>query len=127
MGSPIVHFEVIGSDGERLKSYYSELFGWELQDFGGPMNYATVDREGNTAADGAGIGGGIGGSSELEPENGHATFYVEVRDIRSAIDKAEELGGKRVMGPEEVPGQGIEIALVNDPEGHVVGMVESKP
>jgi hypothetical protein len=24
---PVVHFEVMGRDGERLRSYYSELFG----------------------------------------------------------------------------------------------------
>ena len=30
MGQPVVHFEVIGNDGDELKSYYSELFGWEI-------------------------------------------------------------------------------------------------
>jgi hypothetical protein len=28
MGQPIVHFEVVGSDGDKLKAYYAELFGW---------------------------------------------------------------------------------------------------
>jgi hypothetical protein len=27
MGQPVVHFEVIGKDGEKLRGYYSELFG----------------------------------------------------------------------------------------------------
>jgi len=26
MGNPVVHFEIIGSDGERLRRYYGELF-----------------------------------------------------------------------------------------------------
>lgn len=30
MGKPVVHFEVIGKDGGKLQSYYSELFGWEI-------------------------------------------------------------------------------------------------
>ena len=30
MGQPVVHFEVIGKDGDKLRSYYSELFGWEI-------------------------------------------------------------------------------------------------
>ena len=58
MGQPVVHFEVIGKDGERLQGYYSELFGWEI-DSDNPMNYGTIQREGNTNPDGAGIGGGV--------------------------------------------------------------------
>jgi predicted enzyme related to lactoylglutathione lyase len=27
MGQPVVHFEVIGKDGDKLRSYYSEIFG----------------------------------------------------------------------------------------------------
>jgi predicted enzyme related to lactoylglutathione lyase len=32
MGQPVVHFEVVGKDGEGLRNYYSELFGWEFGD-----------------------------------------------------------------------------------------------
>jgi predicted enzyme related to lactoylglutathione lyase len=27
MGQPVVHFEIIGKDGEALQRYYAELFG----------------------------------------------------------------------------------------------------
>ena len=54
MGQPVVHFEVVGKDGEGLRNYYSELFGWELGDPIGPTNYAVVPREGNTNSEGAG-------------------------------------------------------------------------
>ena len=30
MRQPVVHFEVIGRDGAKLQSYYSELFGWQI-------------------------------------------------------------------------------------------------
>ena len=30
MGQAVVHFEVIGKDAAKLQSYYSELFGWEI-------------------------------------------------------------------------------------------------
>jgi uncharacterized protein len=53
MGQPVVHFEVVGSDGEKLRAYYAELFGWEFQSMGGPMNYGVVPREGNTNEEGA--------------------------------------------------------------------------
>jgi predicted enzyme related to lactoylglutathione lyase len=121
MGQPVVHFEVIGKDPEKLQSYYSELFGWEMNT-DNPMKYGTVQREGNTNADGAGIGGGVGGGPE--GYDGHTTFYVEVPDVEEALAKAESLGGSRMMGPDEVM-EGLVIGLFNDPEGHVVGVVKT--
>ena len=121
MGQPVVHFEVIGKDAEGLQRYYAALFGWEM-DADNPMNYGMVAREGNTNADGAGIGGGIGrGPDGYE---GHATFYVEVPDVEAALAKAEELGGTRVMGPETIMDQ-VELGQFTDPEGHLIGVVKS--
>ena len=122
MGQPVVHFEVMGKDGEKLRTYFSELFGWEFGDVMGPANYAVVQRDGNTNADGAGIGGGVG--TAPEGYDGHVTFYVEVPDVEAALAKAESLGGTRMMGPDKVPGADIEIALFTDPEGHVIGLVK---
>ena len=122
MGQPVVHFEIIGKDGEKLRSYYSELFGWEFGDVVGPTNYAVVPRDGNTNGDGVGIGGGVG--TVPEGYGGHVTFYVEVPDVGAALAKAESLGGTRMMGPDEVPEVNIEIGLFTDPEGHVIGLVK---
>jgi uncharacterized protein len=119
MGQPVVHFEIMGKDAEKLKRYYSDLFGWEV-DSDNPMNYGIVQREGNTSADGTGIGGGIGAAPEGYP--GHLTFYIEVPDVEAALAKAESLGGSRMMGPDKVM-ERVEIGLFNDPEGHVVGVV----
>jgi len=121
MGQPVVHFEIIGTDGEKLQSYYSDLFGWEI-DSNNPMNYGTVQRDGNVNADGVGIGGGVGVGPEGYP--GHVTFYVEVPDVEAALAKAESLGGTRVMGPDAVA-EGVEIGQFKDPEGHTVGVVKS--
>ena len=122
MGQPVVHFEVIGKDGDKLRSYYSELFGWGFGDLMGPTNYAVTPRDGNTNSDGVGIGGGIG--SGPEGYEGHVTFYVEVPDVEAAMQKAESLGGTRVMGPETMSDPPITIALFTDPEGHVIGLVK---
>jgi uncharacterized protein len=122
MGQPVVHFEVIGKDGDKLRSYYSDLFGWDFGDPIGPTNYAVVQRDGNTTADGAGIGGGVG--TAPEGYGGHVTFYVAVPDVEAALAKAESLGGTRMMGPDKVPEANIEIALFSDPEGHVIGLVK---
>jgi uncharacterized protein len=121
MGQPVVHFEIVGKDGEKLKSYYSELFGWDINS-DNPMKYGIVAREGNVNAEGVGIGGGVG--TGPEGYDGHVTFYVEVPDVEAALAKAESLGGSRMMGPEQVM-EGVEIGLLNDPEGHVMGVVKS--
>jgi uncharacterized protein len=121
MGQPVVHFEVIGRDPAKLQSYYGELFGWEF-DANNPMQYGMVAREGNVNPDGVGIGGGVGGG--MEGYDGHVTFYVEVPDVEAALAKAESLGGSRMMGPDE-PMEGLVLGLFNDPEGHVIGLVQS--
>jgi uncharacterized protein len=122
MGQPVVHFEVIGKEGEKLRGYYSELFGWEFGDPVGPTNYAVVPRDGNTNADGVGVGGGVG--TAPEGYDGHVTFYVEVPDVEAALAKAGSLGGTRMMGPDKIPEVDIEIGLFTDPEGHVIGVVK---
>jgi predicted enzyme related to lactoylglutathione lyase len=30
MGQPVVYFEIVGKDREALRSFYSELFGWDI-------------------------------------------------------------------------------------------------
>ena len=122
MGQAVVHFEVIGKDGEKLQSYYAELFGWEI-DADNPMKYGLIARNGNVNADGAGIGGGI--ATGPAGYDGHLTFYVEVPDVEEALAKAESLGGARVFGPDEVPGTDVVIGQFTDPEGHLVGVTQS--
>jgi predicted enzyme related to lactoylglutathione lyase len=123
MGQPVVHFEVIGKDAEKLQRYYSELFDWDI-DTSNPLGYGTVQREGNTNADGAGIGGGV--AKGPEGYEGHVTFYVEVPDVGASLAKAEELGGSTVFGPDEVPGIGLVLGQFTDPEGHLIGLVQSR-
>ena len=114
MGNPVVHFEVIGKDGDKLKQYYAELFGWEI-DSANEMGYGLV-------AD-AGIGGGI--SSGPEGYGGHVTFYVAVPDVGAALDKAESLGGTRIFGPETIMDGALTLGQFADPEGHVIGLTQA--
>ena len=123
MGQPVVHFEIAGKDGPALQSFYSELFGWEI-DANNPMRYGLVPREGNVTSDGIGIGGGI--SQAPEGYGGHVTVYVEVPNVEGALADAERLGGKRMMGPDEVM-EGLVIGLFTDPEGHTIGLIKGQP
>jgi predicted enzyme related to lactoylglutathione lyase len=124
MGQPVVHFEIIGNDPAKLRSYYGELFGWEF-DTGGPVAEA-VSQPGNygfvepgTTGDGAGIPGGVGGGTGYDR---HVVFYVGVPDVEAALQKAESLGGTRRMGPEQAPGRDLVVGHFTDPEGNMIGL-----
>jgi predicted enzyme related to lactoylglutathione lyase len=121
MGHPVVHFEIIGKDGAKLQSYYGELFDWQI-DANNPMGYGIVAREDNVNSEGVGIGGGVAGGPD--GYDGHVTFYVEVPDVEATLAQAESLGGRRLMGPDQVM-EGLEIGQFADPEGHVVGVMKS--
>ena len=112
MGNPTVFFEVAGPDQKGLIDFYTQLFGWKTNDIPGDMPYSLV-----TPGEG-GTPGGIGPTPD--GSQGHVTFYVGVDDIAAALEKAESLGGSKIMGPAPVPGG--EIGLFTDPEGHVIGV-----
>jgi predicted enzyme related to lactoylglutathione lyase len=113
MGQKVVHVEVLGSDGERLRQFYGSLFGWSF-DTDSAMGYGVVKPED------AGVGGGVGSSPEGYA--GHVTFYVAVADVEAALQEAERLGGRRLMGPHEVM-ENVEIGQFADPDGHLVGVI----
>ena len=117
MGQRVVHFEIIGSDPARLRSYYGELFGWEFQI--GAAATEAVSQSGNYGfVDGAGINGGVGGGDDYE---GRVLFYVGVPNVEAALQKAESLGGMRQMGPEGASGT-LVVGRFTDPEGNLIGV-----
>ena len=127
MGSPVVHFEITGTDPPRLRNYDGELFGWEF-DTSGPVSSAVSEpgnygfTDGNTTSDGIGIPGGVGGGRDYE---GHALFFVGVPYVEIALQKAERLGGTRRMGPEQNPGADLVVGHFTDPEGHLIGLASA--
>jgi uncharacterized protein len=123
MGQPLVHFEIIGADPQMLRGYYGDLFGWEFdtpspvaQEVSEPQSYGFLNLL--TAEDGAGIRGGIGGGPGYQS---HAVFYVGVPMVEAALQRAEQLGGTRVMGPVTSP-SGLVVGHFLDPEGTLIGV-----
>jgi uncharacterized protein len=121
VAQPVVHFEIIGRDPAKLRSYYGQLFGWEFQigdatteAVSQPGNYGFVDG----ATTGGGINGGVGGGDGFAPR---VLFYVSVPHVESALQKAESLGGKRQMGPEGTRGT-LVVGQFTDPEGNLMGV-----
>lgn len=116
MGNPVTHFEICGSDAEKTRKFYADLFGWNYE-IHEEMNYAMV-----AAQDERGIGGGIMGSMEgVKP---YVSFYVEVESLQDALDKAEKLGGKAIVPPTSI-GESGSIAMFVDIDGNPIGLWSS--
>jgi len=123
VSQPVVHFEVIGKDPAALRKYFGELFGWQFetpspvaQEVSERESYGFLDRI--TSAEGAGIPGGVGGGAGYDS---HAVFYIGVPNVEAALQRAEELGGTRVMGPAASP-NGLVVGHFTDPEGTLIGV-----
>jgi predicted enzyme related to lactoylglutathione lyase len=116
MGAPVAYFEVISPDPERIRLFYSELFGWTTR-AGGQPDYWLVD----TGAGGEAIGGGIGGL-QAGQTSGRTSIYVRVDDLQACLDRAERLGGKTLVPPTPLPGDLGSFAMFADPDGQAVGL-----
>jgi predicted enzyme related to lactoylglutathione lyase len=114
MNHPVVWFEVLGNDGAKLQTYYSELFGWNIK-VEGPGKYGEVDTGSKK-----GIPGGI--AAQYPGTRPWVTIYVAANDIEGTLGRAKQLGGKVVMPATQIP-NGPQVAAFEDPEGHVIGLV----
>ena len=111
MGRPVVHFEIGCRDRAKTGDFYAKLFGWQITAAGPASNIET----------GSGISGHIT-SLGHEPEH-YTMFYVDVEDVQAALDKAVELGGKKVVGPITIPTGTF--AWFADPDGNTIGLLKT--
>src|SRR5436309_295654 len=114
MGRPVVHFEIGCRDKEQTGQFYASLFDWTLNE-SGPA--AMID-----TGTPAGIPGHITALGH-EPYQ-YVLVYVEVDDIPTTLDRAEQLGGKRIVGPIELPTGAF--AWFSDPGGNTIGLWKTK-
>jgi len=121
MTNHVVHFEIIGTGPAALRAYYSDLFGWSY-DVGDAASPNVSEPGQYGFATNAGLNGGVAGGPSLDPK---VVFYVGVDDVGAALDRAEELGGRRIFGPDGTPGVFM-VGQFADPEGNVIGVAGSK-
>jgi len=111
-GRPVVHFEIGCRDRAKTGDFYSKLFGWQITAAGPASNIQTGSAQG--------ISGHIT-SLGHEPEH-YTMFYVDVEDVQTALDKATELGGKKLIGPIKIPAGTF--AWFADPDGNIIGLLK---
>jgi len=120
----IVHFEIPANDVEKLRKFYSKLFGWKIEKMPGPMDYWTIetvpiDKKGMPIR--PGVNGGM--MKKQHPEH-KPVDYIAVESVDEYIKKIETLDGKVLCPKMEVPGIGW-WALALDPEGNQFAIFES--
>jgi predicted enzyme related to lactoylglutathione lyase len=109
--------ELITTDPEAAKEFYTQLFGWTTEEFPtGDFTYLIVK------VDGQGVGG-------IMPIPKHAIGmppawgpYVTVDDVDAIAEQVEKLGGKVCIPPRDIPSVG-RFTVIADPQGAVISAI----
>jgi hypothetical protein len=113
MSHPVTWFQISGSSGKKLQTFYAKVFGWNMTPGPASGDIMFVEREAD------GIPGGIVSSVDGSPS---VAIYVHTDDIRAQLAKAERAGGKQVMDPMQLPNDMGTIAGFVDPAGNWIGL-----
>jgi predicted enzyme related to lactoylglutathione lyase len=126
MNGRVVHFEIPYDDGERARSFYTEAFGWQVQEMP-EMDYTLVV-SGPSGDRGPTEPGYINGGmiARANAATSAPTMAIDVDSIDETLTKVEQLGGKTVVGKTPVGPMGW-TAYFQDPEGNVIGLWETAP
>lgn len=120
----VVHFEIPADDVERAKKFYSQNFGWTLNQMGPEMGNYVLVQTGPTDAEGmpqdrAFINGGIMKREAVKSP----VIVVAVDDCDAAVQKVKASGGRLIGEILDIPGVG-RYAYVQDSEGNVIGVIK---
>ncbi len=111
--------ELYTRDMPTAKAFYEKVFKWECEDTdmgeGTPYTLFKVD--------GRAIGGGMD-MTKMLPESvpPHWLVYFTVTDTDEKVEKAKELGGKILAGPQPTPMGPM--AVIEDPAGAVFAIIQ---
>ncbi|PDV98291.1 VOC family protein [Candidatus Chloroploca asiatica] len=114
----VVHFEICADDPERASKFYTDVFGWQINKWDGPVDYwltATGSREQ------PGIDGGI--MRRESPTMPGVINTIDVASVDAMVEQIVAHGGSVAMPKTSVPGMGY-IAYCLDTEGNMFSIME---
>ena len=112
--------ELATRDLDKAVDFYTQLFGWELnQSKLAPMNYKEIH------LDGTAVGGmmAIDESWGPEPPPSFWNSYVAVESADGTVEKIRANGGSIMHGPFDAPGIG-RMAICVDPAGAAFAIIQ---
>jgi predicted enzyme related to lactoylglutathione lyase len=93
-GNPVIHLELHTGNLTRACAFYTRLFGWRAETIhSGSGSYLALEP-------GDRVGGGV---VECDTRQPVWLPYVEVADVREAIERARLLGASVTLEPREGP------------------------
>lgn len=113
----VEHFDIYADEPERAINFYSDVFGWKIEKWEGPMDYWMVT---TGPADQVGINGGIG---KRQDPSQSTINTIGVASLDEFIETITAAGGKVVAPKMAIPGVGY-FALCQDTEGNSFGLME---
>ncbi len=125
MDHTIIHFEIPAEDVEKIKKFYTDLFGWKITKLPGMEYYSIetvpMDEKGNLK--GPGVNGGL---YKREQPQQQALNYIYVESVDEYSKKVTALGGQIIVPKTEIPKMGW-FAVAKDPEENTFGIFEVLP
>jgi predicted enzyme related to lactoylglutathione lyase len=124
--NPVVHFEMPYEKHDRVSKFYSDAFGWNMHKLGNDMGdyilagTTEVDDKMMIKNPGA-INGGFFPKAPDAPT--HPSVVISVDDIKDAMNKVKNAGGKVKGEPMEIPGIGMFVSFT-DTEGNYVSILQ---
>jgi uncharacterized protein len=124
MSGRIVHFEIPFDDGDRARSFYSGVFGWQAQEM--PEMQYTMMMTGPVGDNGMPSEPGFinGGMFQRQESINVPVLTIGVDSIDATLEQVESSGGKTVEAKQPVGDMGF-TAYINDSEGNLIGLWEN--
>lgn len=112
-----VWHDLMARDVDSAASFYTELIGWKTQ----LWEDNPTDKPYSMWMNGESPLGGLMDMPDTVPEEvpSHWLAYIATPDVDAIAHRAEELGGKLLHGPEDIPTVG-RFAVLADPQGAVI-------
>lgn len=115
----VIHFEIPAQDPERIKNFYSKIFGWTFYQWKDVGFWVAI----TGSPPEFGINGGVIDVHELDiPLNS----VIEVKDIDAVLKKIKEKGGKITVHKFFEQGVGY-MAYFKDLDNNVFGLRQIDP
>jgi uncharacterized protein len=123
---PVVHFEMPAEDRNRMAAFYQKAFGWKVQMLGPEMgDYVLVTTAESDVKPGAPAGAINGGFFPKKPDwpAQYPSVVIAVDDIKSAMRRVADAGGRVLGEPMQIPSVGQYVAFF-DTEGNRASMLQ---
>lgn len=128
--NPVVHFEMPAKDKKRVSAFYTNAFGWKMQQMGPEMGNYVIAQTAETDENGMVKNSGTinGGFYDFKDEPGfqYPSVVIAVDNLKESMEKVKKEGGEVVGEEMEIPGIGLFISII-DTEGNRVGMLQPHP